>query len=322
MTVFFFVVGLEIKRELIAGELNDVRKATLPVIAAMGGMALPALIYIALNAGGPGARGWGIPMATDIAFSIGVLVLLGDRVPLGLRVFVLSLAIVDDVGAIVVIALVYSSEFHAAWLLTAVLLLAGIVALQRVGLTWAPVFAVIAAFVWLATYGSGVHATIAGVALAMVTPARSIEGKGSTADRLEQLLHPWTSLLVVPLFALANAGVSLDGQSLRAATGSSVALGVAVGLVVGKMAGIALSSKVAIEAGFGSLPADVTGRSLLGGAAVAGIGFTVSLFITGLAFDDPELIASAKIGILVGSLISGLLGAALLWRREGVSSAP
>ena len=305
MTVFFFVVALEIKRELVAGELNELRKAALPVFAALGGMIVPAAIYLAFNLGGPGERGWGIPMATDIAFAVGVLALLSKRVPSGLKVFVLSLAIADDIGAILVIALFYSSGLHLGWLAGAASVLMFIVALRRLRVSWAPIYVLLGAALWLATFESGIHATIAGVALGLATPARSAPG-------LERALHPWTSFVVVPLFALANAGLVISLDSIRNAATSRVTVGIVVGLVVGKIVGIAGMSWLAIKLNLAVAPEGVPRRHLFGAAAVAGIGFTVSLFITGLAFTDADLADAAKLGVLVGSIIAGIGGAAIL----------
>lgn len=357
MTLFFFVVGLEIKRELVVGELNDARKAMLPVVAAIGGMVGPALLYLALNAGGEGEAGWGIPMATDIAFAVGLLALLNDRVPTGLRVFLLSLAIVDDIGAIVVIALFYSSGLQMTWLFVAVAGLVVVVALRRLKVYWVPVYVVVGAFVWLATFESGIHATIAGVALGLMAPARPTDPGGfgdvvkraqqlpedpdahslrsiavqgnevvSVAERLEHLLHPWTGYVVIPVFALANAGVPLGLGSFGEAFGSPVGLGIVVGLIVGKIVGISLASWVATKLRLGRLPEGVGWDHLIGVAAVAGIGFTVSLFIAGLAFTDAQLISEAKLGILVGSLIAGVVGAVFLSavaaRRARIDPSP
>lgn len=345
MAVFFFVVGLEIKRELVAGELNRWRRAALPVLAAVGGMVVPAAFYIALNAGGEGASGWGIPMATDIAFAVGVLALLGDRIPSGLKIFLLSLAIVDDIGAIVVIALFYSGGIELGWLTAAGTGLLAVVALRRLRVLWVPVYVVVGTVVWFATLKSGVHATIAGVALGLLTPARATDARGfddvieeaatlsvepdaeslravtkqgqetvSVAERLEHLLHPWTSFVVIPLFALANAGLVLSMDAARAGLTSSVSLGIALGLVAGKVIGIAGMSWLAIRLNLGEAPAEVRGRHLVGAAAVAGIGFTVSLFITGLAFDDAALVDAARLGVFSGSIVAGLLGAWILKR--------
>lgn len=343
MALFFFVVGLEIKRELVAGELNDARKAVIPVVAAIGGMVVPALLYFMFNADGPEAAGWGIPMATDIAFAVGVLALLSDRIPSGLKVFLLSIAIVDDIGAILVIALFYSGGIEVSWLLVAAGLLGVIGMLRRLRVYWIPIYALVGAVVWLATFASGVHATIAGAVLGLLTPARPSDPRGfadvfeeasalsvesdaeslravqlqsnevvSVAERLEHLLHPWTSYLVVPLFALANAGVVLSLDGVGDALSSGVAIGIMAGLIVGKAVGITGATWLAISLKLGRLPDGVEWIHVLGASIVAGIGFTVSLFIGSLAFDDGRLFAQAKIGVLFASLVAGLIGAAVL----------
>jgi NhaA family Na+:H+ antiporter len=339
MALFFFVVGLEIKRELAVGELRSARTAALPVLAAMGGMVLPALLFVVLNVGGDGGRGWGIPMATDIAFALGVLALFGSRVPAGLKLLLLSVAIVDDIGAIIVIAAFYSGGLAWVPLGMAVGLLAVIAVLHRVGVVWWPIHVLLGVGVWLATYASGVHATIAGVALGLLMPTRPLVrhlsvslGAGdaelsapvvrwvrqhvqemiSAAERLAHTLHPWTSFAVVPLFALANAGVPLSRASLAAAVGSSVTLGVAVGLVVGKLVGISGAAWLAMRLGIGALPEGVSGRQVRAVAAVAGVGFTVSLFIASLAYPAPGLQDQARVGILAGSLVAAAVGALLL----------
>lgn len=343
MALFFFVVGLEIKRELVAGELKDRRKAMVPVVAAVGGMVVPALLYIVFNAGGTGSAGWGIPMATDIAFAVGVLALLSDRIPSALKIFLLSLAIVDDIGAILIIALFYSGGIELGWLCAAAGLLAVMVVLRRLNVYWTPVYVLIGIAVWLATFESGVHATIAGAALGLLTPARPTDPGGfadvleeasalsaepdagqlkavqlqsnevvSVAERLENLLHPWTSYLVIPLFALANAGVVLSFEAVGDALSSNVAIGIVAGLVVGKIVGISGATWLAVRLKLGRLPDGVQWRHVVGTSAVAGIGFTVSLFITALAFDDAQLIAEAKIGVLFASLSAGVAGAAAL----------
>ncbi|MDX6584999.1 MAG: Na+:H+ antiporter, NhaA family, partial [Solirubrobacterales bacterium] len=276
MTLFFLVVGLEIKRELVAGDLREWRTAALPAIAAVGGMVVPALVYVAVNAGRPGARGWGIPMATDIAFAVGVVALLGRRVPSSLKLFLLTLAIVDDVGAIVVIALFYSAGISLGALLVAAVTLAAMAGLRSVGVTWLPVFVVLGAGVWLALYESGVHATIAGAVLGLLAPV-------AVAERLEHVLHPLTSFVIVPLFALANAGIVLGGGALDAPGATRIALGVGLGLVVGKLVGVSVASWLAVRLGIGSLPEGVGWGQLIGVAGLAGIGFTVSLFVAGLA---------------------------------------
>ncbi|MGH8973518.1 MAG: Na+/H+ antiporter NhaA [Acidimicrobiia bacterium] len=313
MTVFFFVVGLEIKRELVTGELRDPRAVGLPVFAALGGMLVPAALYGFLNAGGPGSAGWGIPMATDIAFALGVLALLGDRVPSSLKVFLLTLAIVDDVGAIVVIAAFYSAGLSWAWLGSAAVGLVAVAGLRRLRVWYLPVYVVIGTAVWFATHESGVHATIAGVALGLLTPARPLRPREEVpvTERLENTLHPWTTFVIVPLFALANAGVPVSAGALADTVTSAVGGGIILGLVVGKTLGVSAASWLAVRLGAGRLPEDVAWRQLVAVAAVAGIGFTVSLFIAGLAFDDPALRETATLAVLVASAVAALLGAAL-----------
>jgi Na+:H+ antiporter, NhaA family len=314
MTVFFFVVGLEIKRELVVGELRSPRTAALPVIAALGGMAVPALLYLAVNAGEAGADGWGIPMATDIAFAVGVVALLGSRAPAPLKLFLLALAIVDDIGAIVLIAVFYSDGIDGIALAVAGAAALAVVALWRLRAPWIALVAA-AVVLWGATYSSGVHATIAGVVLGLLTPVRP--SGASPAERLEQGLHPVASFGIVPLFALANAGVRIEAGVLDAPGAGAVALGVVLGLVVGKPVGVAGATWLALRTGLGRLPGGVTLPQVLGVGAVAGIGFTVSLFITGLAFPSSpsgpaELEAAAKIGILAASVLAAVAGSALL----------
>ncbi|HEX5613602.1 MAG TPA: Na+/H+ antiporter NhaA [Acidimicrobiia bacterium] len=316
MTLFFFVVGLEIKRELAVGELRTVRRAAVPAFAALGGMVVPAALFLAITAGGPGARGWGIPMATDIAFALGVLALFGSRIPSGLRLFLLSLAIVDDIGAILVIAVFYSERISLGWLLAAGLAVVVIVSLQRIGVGAISVYVPLGLAVWLFTFESGVHATIAGVALGLLTPVAPIRGR-NVAETLEHRLHPWTSFLVVPLFALANAGVALSGEAASGAIGSALAWGIVVGLVVGKPLGIMSAVLVARRLRWGELPDGVTLPMLAGASCVAGIGFTVSLFVADLAFRAPNL-DDAKLGVLAASIAAGGFGAVVL-RRATVS---
>lgn len=310
MTLFFFVVGLEIKREVVRGELRDPRTASLPVIAAVGGMVVPALLFLAVNAGEPTAKGWAIPMATDIAFAVGVLAVLGPRVPRNLKLFLLTLAIVDDIGAIVVIAVFYSGGVALGWLAASVGAIAVVLVMQRLGVAspWAYVLPAVA--LWLFVDQSGVHATIAGVVLGLLTPARPFGGK-QVIEGLEHRLHPWSSFLVVPLFALANAGVVVDGDSIRRAASSSVALGIVLGLVVGKPLGITLATWIGTRAGVGRLPAGITWRQVVGLGTVAGIGFTVALFVDDLSFVGPTF-DDAVLGILAGSLLSGIIGAVIL----------
>ena len=314
MTLFFFVVGLEIKREFVAGELNDTRKAMLPIVGAIGGMIGPALLYLAFNAGGVGANGWGIPMATDIAFAVGVLALMSPRVPPGLKIFLLTLAIVDDIGAIVVIAVFYTGGIEPLWLLGATAAIAVVVGMRLAGVGWVSLYVAAAAALWFSTLESGVHATIAGVVLGLLTPARRVDAATpSAAERIGSRLHPWTSFVVIPMFALANAGLRLGEGSL----GSRVSMGIVAGLVAGKLLGISGASWIAVRVGLARLPAGVGWADIVAGAAVGGIGFTVSLFITDLAFVEPGLTADAKLGVMFGSAVAGALGAVLLVRAGG-----
>ena len=313
MAIFFYMVGLEIKRELVEGELNTVRRAALPAVAALGGMVVPALIFTAFNAGGPGAHGWGVPMATDIAFAIGVMALLGSRVPFGLKVFLLALAIADDLGAIIVIAVFYSGAIDVAALLVGIGCMAGVAMALRLGVKSWLVYLALGLGAWLAVLESGVHATIAGVALGFLTSTASDVSGESALDRVERWLHPWVSYAVVPVFALANAGVVVSADALQAAVTSRVALGAGIGLVLGKPVGILAAAWLAVRAGFGELPPSVGWAHIAGAGLLGGIGFTVSLFVTGLAFDDPALVADTKIGIFAASILAGTLGFAWLW---------
>lgn len=308
MAVFFFVVGLEIKRELTRGELAEPRKAALPAIAAVGGMLVPATIFLAINLGGDGERGWGIPMATDIAFAVGVLSLAGARVPLSLKVFLLALAIVDDLGAIAVIALFYTDDLALWWLVGAVALFATTYMLARLGVRNIFMFLAIGIVAWLAVYESGIHATVAGVMMGLLIPSGDSGEGPSVLTRLEHILHPWTSFVIVPIFALANAGIVLDGGVVRDAAASPVSLGVALGLMLGKPIGIVLFAFAAVKLGVASLPDGVSWPQVAAVGMIAGIGFTVSLFIAPLAFSDAGLVDEAKLGILVGSTLIGIAG--------------
>jgi Na+:H+ antiporter, NhaA family len=314
MTIFFFVVGVEIKRELTEGELSDPATARLPAAAALGGMVVPALIYIAWNPSGEAARGWGIPMATDIAFALGILALLGPRVPRSLKLFLLTLAIVDDIGAIVVIAVFYSEGIQFAWLGVACAVLAATYLTRRLGARHPLVVVLPALVLWVCVFESGVHATIAGVALGLLIPVRT-ERDRVVLDRLEHGLHPWTSFVIVPVFALANAGVALGPDVLREAASSPIAWGITSGLVVGKVLGIVGVTALGPRLRLGRLPDGVRFRQVLGVGLVAGVGFTVSLFIAELAFDSPSL-DTAKIGILAASLVAAILGAGVLLRSN------
>jgi NhaA family Na+:H+ antiporter len=306
MTVFFFVVGLEIKRELVTGELRDRRRAALPAVAALGGMVVPALIFVVVNAGGAGIDGWAIPMATDIAFAAGILALLGPRVPSALKLFLLTLAIVDDIGAIVVIALFYSSGVDGWWLLGAAAVTLVVVAISRLGIDHPVAYVVPGVMLWWCLHEAGVEPTLAGVVLGLLTPARPRRGV-PVLENLERRLHPASAFVIVPIFALANAGVALGGDAIEHARSSRVTLGIVAGLVIGKFVGILGASSVALRVGLGTLPDGLGIRHLGGVAVLGGIGFTVSLFITDLAFRGAS-IDDAKIGVLGASAIAAVLG--------------
>ena len=313
MALFFFVVALEVKREFATGDLRDRKTATVPVLAALGGALLPILIFVLLTLSGDGARGWAIPAATDIAFAIGVLALLGDRVPSGVKLLLLTIAVVDDIVAIAVIALFYSSGISLGWLAVVAGGLGTILAMRAGGVQRIVAYVPVGAIVWVAMLESGVHATIAGVAVGLLTPAGPVGGR-RVLETLEHRLHPLTSLLVIPLFALANAGIAFDGPTLSNAAGSQVVWAIAVGLVVGKLLGIAGTTLLVVRLGIGNLPAGVRAPHVWGIAALGGIGFTVSLFIAQLAYTDPATVDAAKIGIFAGSLTSALLGVLILTR--------
>lgn len=316
MAIFFFVVGMEIKRELVKGELSSRARAALPFFGAIGGMVAPAAIYAALHAGTPTLRGWGVPMATDIAFAIAALGVFGSRVPPALKVFLLALAIIDDLGAVLVIALFYSDSIAVPWIVAAAAGLAACGVLGRLGVRAYGVYVGIGALVWFAVYESGLHATIAGVALGLITPARPVGGaEHSPIDDLEHRLHGWVAFAIMPIFALANAGVALDASSLGDADAQRVALGVALGLLVGKPVGITALAWLAVRLRIAELPSGV-GWSQIGGVGMlAGIGFTMALFIASLAFEEaPNQIAGAKIGILGASTVATAIGVSWLSR--------
>jgi len=314
MAIFFFVVGLEIKRELVVGELRDRRAAALPFFAAIGGMAVPALLYLALNAGDAGApRGWAIPMATDIAFVMGVVALLGRRVPPPLRLFLLTLAIVDDIGAIIVIAAFYTDQLAVAWLAAALVLVAVIVAMRRLGVRPIWAYALVGLPMWFCVLESGVHATIAGVVLGLLTPARPFSGR-SVLEELEHVFHPISAFVVVPIFAVANTGIVLSRASVSEALGSTVAWGVVLGLLVGKPVGITAATALGRALKVGRLPDGLEIRHVVGGGIVAGIGFTVSLFVTELSFDPGPVNDAAKLAILTASVLAAAVGSLVLLR--------
>ena len=383
MTIFFFVVGLEVKREVVGGELRDPRKALLPIVGAIGGVVTPALVYYAMQYGQEGERGWAIPMATDIAFVVGILALFGDRIPFGLKIFLLTLAIVDDILAVLVIATVFTDSISWEYLAASMVGFGLVAFFNRIGVRSVIVYTLVGVGIWLGFYKAGIHPTIAGVALGLMTPARAwiarrtflevmhdfwdriqadddgeaseeTSGAGhgnghgaghgnghgaggeyvpvnleqlrflakeshSPLHRLEMGLHPWVAFVIMPIFALANAGVELDPVALR----SGVSVSVATGLAVGKPLGIFLFSWIAVVLGLTRLPAGVNWRVFLGGACLGGVGFTMALFLNALAFpteEFPVLEGAGKIGTLVGSAISALVGSGILWwhtKREG-----
>jgi NhaA family Na+:H+ antiporter len=324
MAVFFFVVGLEIKREILVGELSSLRRATLPVAAAFGGAVLPALLYLALNHGGPHAAGWGVPIATDIAFAVGILTLLRSRTPEWLKSFLVALAIADDLIAVAVIALFYTSGISVGPLLAAAGILAAMVALNLAGAQRSAWFVVPAVAMWAAVLASGVHATVAGVAAAAVIPARppssrsgtrgpqDPESEESPLTRLEHRVLPWTTYLVLPLFALVNAGVAIPASALARTLTSPLTLGVVAGLVLGKPVGIVAAAWLARAAGLARLPEGARWSELAGAACLGGVGFTMSIFIASLAFAEGDTLDLARMGILLGSLISAVLGFGIL----------
>jgi len=323
MAVFFFLVGLEIKREFVEGELASRRQAVLPLAAALGGMAVPAVIYSAVNWGDAQAlQGWAIPAATDIAFAIGVVTLLGRRVPASLKVFLAAVAIIDDLGAIVVIALFYTDKLSVTALAGAGAGLALLFALNRLKVTRVDVYVAVGLLIWIFVLESGVHATLAGVLTAMAIPVRDAEG-GSPLQRVEHGLHPWVAFLILPVFGFCNAGVNLAGASL-ATLAQPVTLGIALGLVLGKAVGVFGAAWLMLRSRLAVAPADASTLQLFGVCVLCGIGFTMSLFIGGLAFDGLGAVYETrlKLGVLAGSIVAGLAGAAILVAAGRISRAP
>ena len=346
MAIFFLVVGLEIKREVTSGHLAGRRAATLPIAAAIGGMVVPALLYLAI-AGRTAANGWGVPMATDIALAVGVMALAGSSVPSSLRAFLLGLAVVDDIGAIVIIAVFYSTGIAFGWLAAAVIAVGAAVLIHRLGVHHTLVFTVIGVFLWFALHEAGVHPTLAGVVMGLLAPvtpratpdlidveelndlssvenvrlsSQIVRSTVSTVEWLEHVLHPWTSYLIVPLFAFANAGIEVSNKTLAAAWRSPVTWGIIVGLMVGKPLGVVLAAKLATRVGMADPPQGASGRQLLGAGHAAGIGFTIAIFIAELAFTDPEHIEAAKLAILIASLLTGVFAFVVL--RQRTPAAP
>lgn len=315
MSIFFFVVGLEIKRELTSGHLASIKKAMLPFVAAIGGMAMPALIYLAI-AGGVAPGGWGVPVATDIALAVGLLTMIGPSVAASLRSFLLALAVIDDIGAILIIAFVYSTGIKFSWLAAGFICIALIAALKKVGVESTLVYSLFAFTLWFTFYKTGVHPTLAGVILGLMTPnierrktkIEDVEdGSVSIIEWLEHKFHPVSTFVVVPMFAFANTGVVITADSIKGASQSAVAWGIFFGLVVGKPIGVLLASFAAKKATIAELPEGINARSLLATGSAAGIGFTVAIFIANLAFTDPQLQDIAVLAVIVASVVSALI---------------
>lgn len=320
MAIFFLLIGLEVKRELIQGSLASRRQTVFPIVAAIGGMVVPALLYLAFNFQDPIARqGWAIPAATDIAFALGVLALLGSRVPASLKIFLMALAIIDDLGAIVIIALFYTNDLSLLSLGVAAAAIAALAVLNLTGVRRTGIYILVGVILWTAVLKSGVHATLAGVIIGFFIPLKE-KGGHSPAKSLEHVLHPWVAFLILPLFAFANAGVSLSGVTFEGLT-SLLPMGVMVGLFIGKPLGISLFCWAALKLKLASLPEGATCRDIMAIGVLCGIGFTMSIFIATLAFSsvDPALITWAKLGILLGSVLSAVVGYAML--RSRFSSA-
>jgi NhaA family Na+:H+ antiporter len=357
MTYFIFIVGLEIKREILVGELSTPKSALLPVVAALGGMLVPGAIYYTLNRGTPTASGWGIPMATDIAFALGAIAVFGRKLPVGLRVFLSAFAIADDLGAVVIIAVFYTKEIVWSYLIICLFFIAGLALANILWIRWTLLYALLGLGIWVAVLGSGVHPTVAGFVVAMFIPAK---GKYDTdifvkkvkeimdkfqceeqscgysilldrghlnavhslevachevetpLQRLEHSLHPWIAFLLLPLFAFANAGLSLKGIDLASIVLQPLTLGITLGLFLGKPIGIAIFSFLAVKTGIAVLPADVRWSHIIGAGMLGGIGFTMSLFVSGLSFASPELLNYAKLGILLGSILAAVAGIVFL----------
>jgi NhaA family Na+:H+ antiporter len=319
MSIFFFVVGLEIKRELTSGHLASLKKAMLPFVAAIGGMAVPALIYLAI-AGGEAPGGWGVPVATDIALAVGLLTMVGPTVAASLRSFLLALAVIDDIGAILVIAFVYSTGINFSWLASGLLCVGFIALLKKVGVESTLIYSIFAFTLWFSLYKTGVHPTLAGVILGLMTPniprkntrVEDVEdGSVSVIEWLEHKFHPISTFLVVPIFAFTNTGVVITTQSIKGASQSLIAWGIFFGLVIGKPLGILLASLAARRARIADLPEGASNSSLLATGSAAGIGFTVAIFIANLAFDDAQTQDIAVLAVIVASVVSALLSITL-----------
>ncbi len=312
MAIFFFLVGLEIKREVLAGELSSFDKAILPIMAAIGGMAVPGIIFAIINWGTPeNLNGWAIPTATDIAFALGILALIGSRAPISLKIFLLAIAIIDDLGAIVIIAIFYTSELSLSALSFSVIGFAAAVALNRMGVQRTAPYLLVGIVMWVFVLKSGVHATLAGVLIAFTIPLKTKNEDEALLYKMEHGLHPWVAFLILPVFAFANAGVNFTGIGIDDLL-QPLTLGIAVGLFLGKQIGVFLATWIGVKSGIARLPENVSWKHVYGVACLTGVGFTMSLFIGSLAFTTADVMNAVRLGVVLGSVLSGIIGYLLL----------
>jgi len=312
MAIFFFLVGLEIKREVLAGELSSFDKAILPIMAAIGGMAVPGIIFAIVNWGTPeNLNGWAIPTATDIAFALGILALIGSRAPIALKIFLLAIAIIDDLGAIVIIAIFYTSELSINALAISMLGFAAAVVLNRMGIQRTAPYLLVGIVMWVFVLKSGVHATLAGVLIAFTIPLKAKDGDEALLYKMEHGLHPWVAFLILPIFAFANAGVNFTGIGIDDLL-QPLTLGIAVGLFLGKQIGVFLATWIGVKSGIARLPENVSWKHVYGVACLTGVGFTMSLFIGSLAFTTADVMNAVRLGVVLGSVLSGIIGYLLL----------
>ena len=312
MAIFFFLVGLEIKREVLAGELSSFDKAILPIMAAIGGMAVPGIIFAIINWGTPeNLNGWAIPTATDIAFALGILALIGSRAPISLKIFLLAIAIIDDLGAIVIIAIFYTSELSLSALSFSVIGFAAAVALNRMGVQRTAPYLLVGIVMWVFVLKSGVHATLAGVLIAFTIPLKAKNEDEALLYKMEHGLHPWVAFLILPVFAFANAGVNFTGIGIDDLL-QPLTLGIAVGLFLGKQIGVFLATWIGVKSGIARLPENVSWKHVYGVACLTGVGFTMSLFIGSLAFTTADVMNAVRLGVVLGSVLSGIIGYLLL----------
>ncbi|MGB1722478.1 MAG: Na+/H+ antiporter NhaA [Paracoccaceae bacterium] len=312
MAIFFFLVGLEIKREVLAGELSSFDKAILPIMAAIGGMAVPGIIFAIVNWGTPeNLNGWAIPTATDIAFALGILALIGSRAPIALKIFLLAIAIIDDLGAIVIIAIFYTSELSINALSISMIGFAAAIALNRLGIQRTAPYLLVGIIVWVFVLKSGVHATLAGVLIAFTIPLKAKNEDEALLYKMEHGLHPWVAFLILPVFAFANAGVNFTGIGIDDLL-QPLTLGIAVGLFLGKQIGVFLATWIGVKSGIARLPENVSWKHVYGVACLTGVGFTMSLFIGSLAFTTADVMNAVRLGVVLGSVLSGIIGYLLL----------